>query len=29
VQSFNLRTKDFAEAVRAFLAKDTPKFTGN
>ena len=29
VQSCNLRTKDFAEAVRAFLAKDTPKFTGN
>ena len=28
VQSFNLRTKDFAEAVRAFLQKDTPKFTG-
>lgn len=29
VQSFNLRTKDFAEAVRAFLQKDTPKFVGN
>jgi 2-(1,2-epoxy-1,2-dihydrophenyl)acetyl-CoA isomerase len=28
VQSFNLRTKDFAEAVRAFLQKDTPHFTG-
>ena len=28
VQSFNLRTKDFAEAIRAFLQKDTPNFTG-
>lgn len=28
VQSFNLRTKDFAEAVRAFLQKDTPTFVG-
>jgi len=29
VQSYNLRTKDFAEAVRAFRQKDTPKFTGS
>jgi 2-(1,2-epoxy-1,2-dihydrophenyl)acetyl-CoA isomerase len=27
-QSVNLRTDDFREAVRAFLQKDTPKFTG-
>ena len=27
-QSVNLKTDDFKEAVRAFLQKDTPKFTG-
>lgn len=28
VQTVNMKTDDFAEAVRAFLQKDTPKFTG-
>jgi enoyl-CoA hydratase/carnithine racemase len=27
-QSVNLKTDDFKEAVRAFLQKDQPKFTG-